>query len=228
MLSLTRRRSILRLPKSIPTTVPINSFSNPFPTGVLEPVGRSSNYLSVINGQPVVTNVPKEPATYAEQWNLDVEKDLGHQTVFDIAYVGNHGVHQQLPAGLNDNGQGLDQLPDQYNSMGSALTVQVPNPFYGLITTGNLSGADDSRRPTSASLSAIFQFVECREHCRRIQLQRHANENRETVHPGRHGVGHLYLVERHGHRGYTDRFPGSRSTRRSAGLEQPASGIWTA
>jgi Carboxypeptidase regulatory-like domain len=123
-----------------PTTVPINSFSNPFPTGVLEPVGRSPNYLSVINGQPVVTNVPKEPATYAEQWNLDIEKDLGHQTVFDIAYVGNHGVHQQLPAGLNDNGQGLDQLPDQYDSMGSALTTQVPNPFYGIITTGNLSG----------------------------------------------------------------------------------------
>ena len=123
-----------------PTTVPINSFSNPFPTGVLQPVGRSSNYQSVILGQPVVTNVPKEPATYSEQWNLDIEKDLGHQTVFDIAYVGNHGVHQQLPAGLNDNGQGLDQLPDQYDSMGSALLTLVPNPFHGLISTGNLTG----------------------------------------------------------------------------------------
>jgi hypothetical protein len=41
-----------------PTTVPINSFSNPFPTGVLQPVGRSSNYQSAILGQPVVTNVP--------------------------------------------------------------------------------------------------------------------------------------------------------------------------
>ena len=123
-----------------PTTVPINSFSNPFPTGVLQPVGRSSNYQSVILGQPVVSNVPKQPSTYSEQWNLDIEKDLGHQIVFDIAYVGNHGVHQQLPAGLNDNGQGLDQLPDQYDSMGSALLTQVPNPFYGLITTGNLTG----------------------------------------------------------------------------------------
>jgi hypothetical protein len=123
-----------------PTTEPINSFSNPFPGGVLQPVGRSSNYLSVINGQSVVANVPKEPPTYVEQWNLDLEKDLGHQTLFDIAYVGNHGVHQQLPAGLNDNGQGLDQIPDGDLSMGSALLTQVPNPFYGLIASGSLAG----------------------------------------------------------------------------------------
>jgi hypothetical protein len=123
-----------------PTTVPLSSFSNPFPSGILQPVGRSSNYLSAINGQPVVTNVPKEPATYVEQWNLDLQKDLGHQTMVDVAYVGNRGVHQQLPAGLNDDGQSLDQLPDQYNALGPALLAQVPNPFYGQIPTGNLSG----------------------------------------------------------------------------------------
>jgi hypothetical protein len=122
------------------TTEPTNSFSNPFPGGVLQPVGRSSSYLNVIQGQTVTTNVPNEPSTYAEQWNLDLEKDLGHQTLVDIAYVGNHGVHQQLPAGLNDNGQGLDQIPDQYLSMGSALLTPVPNPFYGLLTSGNLAG----------------------------------------------------------------------------------------
>jgi hypothetical protein len=122
------------------TTEPTNSFSNPFPGGVLQPVGRSPNYLSVIQGQTVTTNIANEPSTYAEQWNLDIEKDLGHQTLVDIAYVGNHGVHQQLPAGLNDNGQGLDQIPDQYLSLGSALLNPVPNPFYGLLTSGNLAG----------------------------------------------------------------------------------------
>ncbi len=122
------------------TTEPTNSFSNPFPGGVLQPVGRSPNYLSVIQGQTVTTNIPNEPSTYAEQWNLDLEKGLGHQILVDIAYVGNHGVHQQLPAGLNDNGQGLDQIPDQYLSMGADLLKPVPNPFYGLLTSGNLAG----------------------------------------------------------------------------------------
>jgi hypothetical protein len=122
------------------TTQPVNSLSNPFPGGVLQPVGRSPNYLNVIQGQSVVTSIPNEAATYVEQWNLDIQKDFGHQTLFDVAYVANHGVHQQAPAGVNDNGFGLDQIPDADLSLGSALLNQVPNPFYGLIPSGNLSG----------------------------------------------------------------------------------------
>jgi Carboxypeptidase regulatory-like domain len=123
-----------------PTTEPSNALSNPFPGGVLQPVGRSANYQSVVQGQSVVTSEPNESATYVEQWNLDIQKDLGHQTLFDIAYVANHGVHQQAPAGVNDNGFGLDQIPDGDLAQGSALLNQVPNPFYGKITSGNLSG----------------------------------------------------------------------------------------
>ncbi|MEA2541989.1 MAG: hypothetical protein QOH35_3355 [Acidobacteriaceae bacterium] len=122
------------------STQPVNSLSNPFPGGVLQPVGRSPNYLSVVQGQSVVTSIPNEPATYVEQWNLDLQKDLGHQTLFDIAYVANHGVHQQAPAGVNDNGFGLNQIPDSDLSLGQALLNPVPNPFYGLISSGNLSG----------------------------------------------------------------------------------------
>ncbi len=119
--------------------VPVNSFSNPFPSGILQPVGRSSNYQSVIEGQSILVNQPHEPATYVEQWNLDIQKDLGHQTMMEVAYVGDHGLHQQLAA--TSYASGLDQIPDQYLSMGSALLNPVKNPFYGLITTGNLAGA---------------------------------------------------------------------------------------
>ncbi len=117
---------------------PVNLFSNPFPGGILQPVGRSSNYQSVILGQSVLVNQPKEPATYVEQWNLDIQQDLGHQTLLEVAYVGDHGVHQQLAA--TSYASGLDQIPDQYLSMGSALLTPVRNPFYGLITSGNLAG----------------------------------------------------------------------------------------
>src|SRR3984957_1842206 len=124
----------------IPTSgTPVNSFSNPFPGGILQPVGRSSNYQSVIEGQSILVNQPHEPATYVEQWNLDIQKDLGHQTMMEVAYVGDHGLHQQLAA--TSYASGLDQIPDQYLSMGSALLNPVKNPFYGLITTGNLAGA---------------------------------------------------------------------------------------
>ena len=120
-------------------SVPVNSFSNPFPGGVLEPTGRSANYQSVIEGQSILINQPHEPATYVEQWNLDIQQDLGHQTLMEIAYVGDHGLHQQLAA--TSYAAALDQIPDQYLSMGQALLDPVPNPFHGLIATGNLSGA---------------------------------------------------------------------------------------
>jgi hypothetical protein len=123
------------------STEPVNSLSNPFPGGVLQPVGRSANYLNVVQGQSVVTSIPNEAATYVEQWNLDFQQDLGYQTLLDIAYVANHGVHQQAPAGVNDNGFGLDSLPDSALALGSALLTPVPNPFYGLIPSGNLSGS---------------------------------------------------------------------------------------
>ncbi len=122
---------------------PTNSLDNPFPTGVLQPVGRSANYESVIEGQNVDAVVPKEPSTYTEQWNVDFERDFGHNMMVDIAYVGNHGIHQQGPAGLNDTGYSMNQLPDQDDSMGAALSAPVANPLIGvgtLITSGNLSG----------------------------------------------------------------------------------------
>jgi hypothetical protein len=124
-------------------TAPTNALNNPFPTGVLQPVGRASNYESVIEGQNVDAVVPNEPSTYTEQWNIDFQRDLGHNMMVDIAFVGNHGIHQQGPAGLNDLGKSLNQLPDQYDSMGAALSAPVANPLIGagtLITSGNLSG----------------------------------------------------------------------------------------
>jgi len=39
----------------------------------------------------------------------------------------------------------LNQLPANYLSLGeNALNAQVPNPFYGFITSGNLPGENNS------------------------------------------------------------------------------------
>jgi hypothetical protein len=51
----------------------------------------------------------------------------------EAAYAGSRGVH--LIAG---SGQ-VDQLPDQDLALGKQLQQLVPNPFYGLISTGTLS-----------------------------------------------------------------------------------------
>jgi len=50
-----------------------------------------------------------------------------------VGYSGSAGNH--LPTG----GLQINQIPDQFLSLGKQLTTQVPNPFFGQITTGALA-----------------------------------------------------------------------------------------
>ena len=59
--------------------------------------------------------------------------------MIDVHYWGNKGTHLLETWNIN-------QLPDQYLSLGSHLNDQVPNPFYGLITSGTLTTPTISRR----------------------------------------------------------------------------------
>ncbi len=123
---------------------PLNTLSNPFPQGFVLPTG-SSQGLATQLGQSVVGMQRSRPVAYAEQWNLDLQRELGAQVLLDIAYAGGHGVH--LYGDYNPN-----QLPDQYLSMGSALNDQVPNPFYGKVASGGLSS------PTVAESQLLRPF----------------------------------------------------------------------
>jgi hypothetical protein len=60
-----------------------------------------------------------------------VEQQFGN-TVVGLSYVGTHGVHEFITYSLN-------QLSPSLFAMGSALATQVPNPFFGVITSGTLS-----------------------------------------------------------------------------------------
>jgi hypothetical protein len=136
-----------------PTSQPLNAFHNPYPGGIVLPVGRAANYdTAAILGQTIDVPYPTQPSTYIEQWNVDFEHDFGHQIVLDVAYVGLKGVHLQAPAGGNDHGLGLDQLAAGYRICGTDktqpqcnghfLTDSVANPFFGLVpSTSSIGGA---------------------------------------------------------------------------------------
>lgn len=116
---------------------PLNLLSNPYPQGWSYASG-SSQGLATDIGESVVGMARNRPVSYSEQWNLDVQQMLPDQVLVDVAYAGSHGVH--LYGDYNAN-----QLPDKYLGMGSALNDLVPNPFYGKITSGALSGPTVAR-----------------------------------------------------------------------------------
>ena len=106
--------------------------SNPFPNGLATqaPSGAASYYQL---GQSIsVTDPSSVSNTYSQQWNFNVQHQFGNSYIVEAGYAGNKGTH--LPVALM-----LDQIDPIYQSLGANLSKTVPNPFYGLVTTGTLS-----------------------------------------------------------------------------------------
>lgn len=102
--------------------------TNPFPSGIIPPPERSSSYAQTLLGTGFNDPQLGNPYGYAQQWNADIQQQFGSGFLIDVAYGGAKGTH--LPI---DSPQ-IDQLPDQYLSMGNALLQNVPNPYYPYIT----------------------------------------------------------------------------------------------
>lgn len=101
---------------------------NPFPNGIIPPPGRNPSYAQTLLGTGPNDPQLSNPYGYAQQWNADIQQQFGNGFLIDVAYGGAKGTH--LPI---DSPQ-IDQLPDQYLSLGNALLQNVPNPFYPYIT----------------------------------------------------------------------------------------------
>lgn len=110
---------------------PYAVLSNPFPTGFCTPSGSTAGLLTNL-GQAMDMIDRNQKVPYAESWDFDIQRRLPTNTVFEIAYSGSRGIHL---AGTEE----YDQLNPQYMKLGAQLNSSVPNPFYGVITTGTLS-----------------------------------------------------------------------------------------
>ncbi len=122
------------------SVTPYNVLSNPFPNGFVPAPGRSANFQSLLEGGNFSSTssgtasvvLPNHRTPVVSQWNAAIERQFG-TTAVEAGYSGSRGVH------LPDGGMQLNQIPDQYLSMGNALLTQVPNPFLGLIAAGPLA-----------------------------------------------------------------------------------------
>lgn len=120
---------------SVDGITPQNLLSNPFPTGLLQPPGKAAGGETNV-GQQINAVLRNRPTPYIEQWMAGAQYQVAADTVLQANYVGNHGVKLLFGSAFE-----LNQLPVQYLSMGNALLDPVTNPFFGVITSGSLSGA---------------------------------------------------------------------------------------
>jgi hypothetical protein len=113
---------------------PAAPLSNPFPQGLVQPVGNTKGLQTLI-GESVTAMQYPHPTGYVQNFSLDFQYEIKPNMVVEAGYTGSQG--RKL---LYGTGRPANQLHPQYLSLGAALDQQVPNPFYGKIATGALAG----------------------------------------------------------------------------------------
>lgn len=124
----------------------IASLSNPFPSGIVKPLGTAngpiSGTLTDIGGSIGDSYFNDYVNPVVQQWNFNIQQEVKGSWVIQAAYLGSKGQH--LPDG--ESSMNYDQLPDSSLALGSNLLANVPNPFFGVI-----------KNPTSIYNNATIQ-----------------------------------------------------------------------
>ena len=124
---------------SITAGVPENLLTNPFPTGILRPVGNSQG-LATFLGQGFAVSDPTRRIPMTHQYSLEIQRELPGQMLFSLGYVGNQARRLQV-------NQAINEISGQSLALGSAaLTTSVPNPMAGLVPGTGINGATVQRQ----------------------------------------------------------------------------------
>ena len=110
-------------PASPNTPPPGASLRNPFTSGYFEPPATQV-------GASVSTAFRDLVTSYGHMWNVSVQQRLPWKLVAEAAYVGTRGLN--LWTNLSRNA-----IPSDMLAQGAALDALVPNPFFGVIKTGD-------------------------------------------------------------------------------------------
>jgi hypothetical protein len=110
--------------------VPNLTFANPFPNGIQQPSGSSLGALAGVGGSIDFIDQNKK-APYVHQYSVDINRELPGNMAIGFEYTGATGRDLGL-GGSNDGIININQVDPQYLSLGTALTENVANPFFGL------------------------------------------------------------------------------------------------
>jgi hypothetical protein len=102
------------------------------PPDILQPLGAKGG-PTVFRGQLVRFQDRNSRTPYVQQWNFTVQRHVYGHWLVSASYAGNRGVK------LYGGNYNLNQLDPRYFSLGLSLQNQVPNPYYGQITSGALA-----------------------------------------------------------------------------------------
>lgn len=125
----------------------------PYPSGAIAPPGNAPGLLTEVgNGVGFDQRNRKIPLT--RQYSFGIQGAGPFSTVFDVSYVGN--VTTRLRVGTELNSLTPAEFAQGHTDHGAYLNNQVPNPFYGQISTA----ANLGQSPTISQAQLLTPFPE--------------------------------------------------------------------
>ena len=110
------------------------TLANPFPLAA----NLASNILNV-NGYQIHASSP-----YSQSWNATIEREIGHSSAIEIAYVGSKGTHLPRLANINQ----------PYRTQATAPNFPVPIPHGPPFSSTISRSTPSTTRATSPSAAA--------------------------------------------------------------------------
>jgi hypothetical protein len=124
----------------------VATLANPFPAGLLEPVGSG---LGLMTNAGLGVSFPyfgdvSTPGTH--RWSLGIQHELPWSFLVEGTYVGSYSENVTVTRDLNPvPGSYFSTSPVRDDATNNFLTQQVPNPFAGLLPGTNINGANVAR-----------------------------------------------------------------------------------
>ena len=128
---------------------PAFTLQNGLPFVPSPPLGAAGGQNAFL-GQSGYYVQPSAKDPQSQQSTLTISRELPHDVVIDVSYMGNHGTHFLLPA------YNFDTLDPQYFSLGTAyLNASVANPYAGIVP-----GALGAATITRANLMKPYPYMQ--------------------------------------------------------------------
>jgi hypothetical protein len=108
---------------------PANRLANPFPNGILQPVGPAGGPATAL-GTNISYHVRDREIPQFHSWSIGMQHELPWRSVVDVSYIGSATEKIGVTRPIND------LTPEQLALGDAFLNALVPNPFIGLMPDG--------------------------------------------------------------------------------------------
>ena len=124
----------------------VATLENPFPNGLLEPVGSGLGLMTNVGLATSFPFVGEVRTPRAHRWSIGLQRELPSAFLVEATYVGSYSENLPVTRDLNAiPGNYFSTSPVRDDATNNYLTQQVPNPFGGLLPGTNINGTNVAR-----------------------------------------------------------------------------------